>query len=517
MAASSRPQAHLDLAALAALGMLVLVSVWVRWPGFSQGGFASHDVAGILYNAMVLDRGGLPYVDTVELKAPGSFYLARALAGPEARDIARFQIWANLCAITSLVAVAAIAWRTWGRAAGVVAAIVYGLHDANLDSMDANYVTWANLPQIAAVGAGLEALRRTGRGALGWWLLAGAASGAAALLKRPDGIVSLVVVAMAAWPARGADGPGAGQGIRWRNALAVGAGVGLSQVPIVVHYAAHGSLGALADGYLLNRWGLRYVARGSSGSFVGEAALASAFFVGLPLVLCGFTIGRADRRRWAGPLRWLSLWAAATLVAAFVGARFYKGYFLATAAPLCLIAAAPWGLCGVRPLRPAWVRAAGLLAITPLVVRCVLSLQHVRDDRARPHDTGGRTIAAHVAENTTADDTIWVWGWHLWDVYPLANRMSGSRIYKSLGLLTPPNDDSWRRPASRLTFVDGEHAQTLIDDLRRNRPRYVVLGSTVPHREFEALHELLRAEYRRDRRVRLGRVQFWRLRDQTGG
>ena len=41
-------------------------------------GLGNHDVAGITYNADLLLRGGLPYVDTVEIKAPGTFYLVAA-------------------------------------------------------------------------------------------------------------------------------------------------------------------------------------------------------------------------------------------------------------------------------------------------------------------------------------------------------------------------------------------------------------------------------------------------------
>ncbi|HLT39766.1 MAG TPA: hypothetical protein VK034_25965, partial [Enhygromyxa sp.] len=128
------------------------------------------------------------------------------------------------------------------------------------------------------------------------------------------------------------------------------------------------------------------------------------------------------------------------------------------------------------------------------------------------HDAGARRIAAHLVANTGPDDTIWVWGWHLWDVYPLSNRMSGSRIYKSLGILSQPNDDTWRRPATPLRFVDSEYAAMLLADLDAKRPAYVVLGSTVPHREFTELHAFLRAHYRREYRLRIGKVQFWRLR-----
>jgi hypothetical protein len=156
-----------------------------------------------------------------------------------------------------------------------------------------------------------------------------------------------------------------------------------------------------------------------------------------------------------------------------------------------------------------------LLPALLLALRQVAVLELQRVDRARPHDEGGRVIAAHVLEHSEPGDRIWVWGWHLWDVYPLTGLRSASRVYKSLGLLTPPNDDTWRRPATKLTFVDGPAAQVVLEDLRANRPAWIVLGSTVPRGEFEGLQALLREEYVQDRRVRLGRVQFWQRRDRA--
>jgi hypothetical protein len=70
---------------LVAVVVVLAASVWIRWPGFTQGGFASHDVGGILYEAMVLAGGGLPYVDTVELKAPGRSMWRRCWPGPTSR------------------------------------------------------------------------------------------------------------------------------------------------------------------------------------------------------------------------------------------------------------------------------------------------------------------------------------------------------------------------------------------------------------------------------------------------
>jgi hypothetical protein len=77
--------------------------------------------------------------------------VAALLAGS---DIAALQVAANIVALLSLISLVAIAWRLWGGGAAIVAAIVYALHDAALDRMDANYVTWAQLPHDPGDGRG---------------------------------------------------------------------------------------------------------------------------------------------------------------------------------------------------------------------------------------------------------------------------------------------------------------------------------------------------------------------------
>lgn len=501
------------LAAAVALIVLVAVSVALRWPGFTQGGFASHDVGGILYNAMLLDAGLLPYVDSVELKAPGTFYLAWLLGGPEARDIARLQIWANLWAIASLLGVAAIGGVLWGARAAVLAALVYGLGDAFLDSMDANYVTWAQLPQVLAVlAAALASRSREGRRRLGLWLVAGLFAGLATLCKRPAGAVLIVVAAWAAFadPKRRLD---------LRALAAIGLGFLGAHLPIAAHYLSHGQLGGLTGGYLFNTWGARYVGRrAASVGLVGglrEGSMALAYFLALPLFLALWTgLPRAERRR-SSPLPWLWLWFAMTLVAASVGMRFYKGYFVAVGPALALLAAAPGGLLQPRPgQRVRWLRALALALVAGLALRSAWLGKAVRDDRGRVHDRGGRLLAEYIAKGTEPGDRIWVWGWHLWDVYAFTGHLSGSTIYKSLGLLTPPNDDTWRTPASKLVISEDMSYRTLlIDELSESMPRYIALGSTVPRGDFPELREFLRSSYVRDRGVRVGRVELWRRRD----
>jgi hypothetical protein len=85
-------------------------------------------------------------------------------------------------------------------------------------------------------------------------------------------------------------------------------------------------------------------------------------------------------------------------------------------------------------------------------------------------------------------------------------------MYKSLGLLTMANDDTWRTPASPLRFVEGEWSDRLVAGLRAHPPRFVLLGGTVPHEEFTGLRTLLRQEYRRATEIRVGRVEVWERR-----
>jgi len=491
-------------------------------------------VAGILYNAMLLDHGMFPYVDSVELKAPGTFYLGQLLAAPGGRNIGAFQLWANLVALASLLGVAGIAWRLWGLRAACFAAGLYAMHDGFLDSMDANYVTWAQLPQILAFGAAVSATRpgHSRRRTLLLWGLAGLLGGFAVLCKRPVGVVTGVVGLWALLHRGPLTKPDEDPPKGWlgRFALdipagfAVTFGVCLAHVPIFVHYAAGGHVGGLIDGYVLNRWGLRYLAeRGGAGWLytAREGVFATVHFLALPLFLACFAL--FTRRRPGSTTRtWLLVWAAFTLFAASLGGRFYKGYFVPVLPALCILAAAPWGIfgrewiVGIRHQLRVQVRVVVVLLGLLLAGRASLQMVNERSIRAGTHDRGGRVIAEHLHQNLRPGDRIWVWGWHLWDCYVYTGHLSGSAVYKSMGLLTRPNDDTWREPGASLRMLDpSPYRKKLISDLERTRPAYIVLGSTVPRGAFSELQTLLRDGYIRDRRVRLGRVQFWRRRDHA--
>ncbi|MEM6291463.1 MAG: hypothetical protein AAGA54_09370 [Myxococcota bacterium] len=492
--------------------ILLIASAWLRKPGFVQGGFANHDVGGILYNGMLLAAGKLPYVHSVEFKAPGTFYAAWLLADG-GRDIAAFQVWANLFALGSLATVMLGTRALWGPVAGLVAGLVYGAHDLVLDTMDANYVTWAQLPHVAAVLLALVGTRRPR--ATRWFVAAGAAACLAVIFKRPAG-VALVTVALIA--ASSAWFEAAAQARLRAVATRLGAvalGVTVAAAPITLHYLLRGEFDGLLRGFVLNEWGWRYVAQGSViglDSAPREALYSSAYFLGLPLALSAFSLRGLFDAEQRPMLLWLLAWSALALVSASIGFRFYKGYYLAAAAPLSVLAAAPCGLLGVRGPRPLTVRAVALLPALLLFARQGVLIDGERTNRIRPHDQGGRFIAKRVRQVTRPGDRIWVWGWHLWDVYAFTGHLSSTRFYKTMELTTSANDSTWRHPRSPLHFRDDLAASALLEELEADPPEYIVLGSAVPVREFDALRSFLRTHYRRDRAVRLNRVQFWALR-----
>jgi hypothetical protein len=205
------------------------------------------------------------------------------------------------------------------------------------------------------------------------------------------------------------------------------------------------------------------------------------------------------------------------LIAASVGFRFYKGYFLAPLAPACVLAVAPWGLLGAR-CRLRWpARVVALIPLVVLVGRSAMMVHGERVNRSRAHDQGSRVIAKHLNANLSEGSRIWIWGWHLWDVYAYTGRLAGTRFYKVEELITSPNDSTWRRPRTELRFVDGPLAEALLGELEANRPEWIVLGSAVPAGDFHALRGFLREHYTRDSSVHLNRVQFWRVRDVAFG
>ena len=96
-----------------------------------------------------------------------------------------------------------------------------------------------------------------------------------------------------------------------------------------------------------------------------------------------------------------------------------------------------------------------LVALIPAGMGDIEELGKIRKWRTRPRDGEAQRVARVIKQETQADDTIWVWGRWAWPVYYHADRMSPTRYYKVLGVVTNGLTNTWRRSTQKTKFVAG--------------------------------------------------------------
>jgi hypothetical protein len=348
-----------------------------------------------------------------------------------------------------------------------VAATLYTVVSPVSDSIDLNYQTWMALPWVASGWAFVAALAR-GRVAL--YVLAGALVVLAAQVKHQCAALgpmyALLVIASryVALPDGFTPGP-VGRGL----AGLVGGAV-LGFVPLGLWYAAHGALGDFLGTFFLSEGGWKYARSpldlGEKLLRLGDGLLGFWEYLALPTVLAaGALLGlrRGLRRPTLVGLLLLGLFGAGFLAAA-VGFRFYKSYYLHLLPALALAAAAPGNLAALLLERttyrwsPPGRRLQGLLVASGVGVLLVFAaaqdagnLRQIRQERRFARDLDAQRVAKVVAAHSAPEDRIWVWGRWAWPVYFHTDRRAASRNYKVMNVLTTPLTNTWRRPGTPST------------------------------------------------------------------
>ena len=137
------------LIALLMIIVFTLLHLWVRWSAFHLPYFHNEDTAGITYSADLILRGGLPLIDTVEMKAPGSFFLLAGWWSWLGRSLESAQLLGVLWSWLAMVGVIMGAWVLYMRMwCAVVAGGLYLYLAPFTDSIDINYGAWMVTPYI---------------------------------------------------------------------------------------------------------------------------------------------------------------------------------------------------------------------------------------------------------------------------------------------------------------------------------------------------------------------------------
>jgi hypothetical protein len=245
-------------------------------------------------------------------------------------------------------------------------------------------------------------------------------------------------------------------------------------------------------------------------------------YMALPMLLATISVGSLviSRHRKTGLLSTLlGLHLLMSFVGAALGFRFFKGYYLQLLPAAAWLAAHSEGPL-MRLLRGAtWPKSPDAqlgrtLRLLALALLCLptlvpaLTINKVQS-RRRPlqnrYQLEAKRIAQTIKKNTKPSERIWVWGRWAWPVYFYADRLSVTRYYKVLGLITTNLTNTWRRPTSMTRFVKKGPWKEIGSHLAKRKPVFIVAAKNESYRGFTPLEKLLREHYRL--------VTFLRVRD----
>lgn len=486
----------------------------LRWPSF---GFAVWNVDEAIHAAIgrVLLHGGVLYHDTIDLRAPLSYYAVAAIFGLcGENNIGAVQAFATL-----LIAATAFLLYLIGRTirrpgTGIWAAVLFPCFATGLfyegDAFASNtewYVAFFTTAAAATFWPGLAPARGLRL------FFAGALSSLAFLSKQPallDFAAPALTLAYIAWRE-----PAERRSLIGQLLLLVG-GFLTPLLLTVGYFALEGAL----DDFIFYSWTFNFVyyvpeitTADRLASFVVPVRLLSAFS---PLLfIAGIGAGAAllfrvmqrsasEEERPGNPsLVYLGIWCATSLAGAATGGRGFDHYFIQALPAFSLLAGAALAWAGRVVLTSGrnWFLRVALAVILAAAIVPVLQKSWSARSRTLSPDASLRA-AQFIQAHTRPDERVFVWGFQP-EVYLFSNRLPASRYVFGTyltGLIpwsnTAPDIDT------SYAVVPGA-MENLLRDLEKHRPAFIVDCSAGPNRfwnkypleHFPRLHDHLARHY----------------------
>lgn len=517
------------------LGALVLFSLYIRQPTFVTDMMQNEDIAGITYNADLILRGKAPLVDNLEYKAPGPFFLVAlvfALFGRSVEVLEGFGVFWSLLTLAGVFFGARALFG--GMVSAISAALIFALYAPITDSMTVNYNSWMICPYVWASTFFIYAYRT---GKLSFMLWAGISAALAALMKRQGAMIiplmGLVLLLGHLLPL-----PRGFKGVkRWPGVFYFGLGGLIGVLPFFIFYLLHGGVTQFFGHYLGSPAGWEYV-RGKEVNWDGkldrleDGILGLYEFLAFPAILAAMSIATVPLTRHRG-WNFIGVFLAGYFLMSFIGVslgfRFYKGYYLQIIPALAWIAAYSYGPISRFFRYPNWpstwylqlgrIAQFGLILLLcmPAMMGGLKLLKKERRNRVHSalYRKEARKIANVIKANTTRDEGIWVWGRWAWPIYFYSERMSSTRFYKVLGLITTNLTNTWKRPTSMTRFVKKGPWKEVGKDLKQTKPAFIVTANNESYRGFKDLEDVLKKEYRPLKKPRATAFKFYIRKERT--
>ena len=549
------------------------IHFWIRHPALSLSYFHNEDTAGIAYSADLVMRGGLPFIDTVEIKAPGSFFLLAQWWSIFGRSLENAQ---TLMFLWSFLAACGIAWGTWFLYGSVWAASISGFLYLYLapftDSIDINYGAWMITPYIFSAtilwwicreynisGPSNNEMRSdpatsfpVKKKKLALWLTLGLLISISAVMKRQGAAIfplSLWIIYRFEYHRKPAF-----------TLLLGGIVLGFS-----IFFFPYLKQGQLVDGltnYFFSKSGWEYLASDlvkTTTSSVADTARLPRIWDGivgitvhLPLtgLLSLFVViynalvhwdlsvkqkrvvlpKSSDRslekgnngefitteqvRKKSYLLEILLIYTLLSFIGTSLGLRFFKGYYLQ------LLPAFIW--LGVDPSvwRGSYLASKSLFqkrigyhqaSLKLLIILFIIGLpfavhsswQHLdkaRQMRSHPLYLPSwqiKELSHAIQKESSPTDKIWVWGRWAWPSYFYTKRVSATRYFKNLGVLTTQLSNTWnpKRKSMPTRFNPQSPWREAISELKQNKPLWIICAKNESYRQFKAFNQLLSEYY----------------------
>ena len=447
--------------------------------------------------AATLMNGGLPYLNAVNNKPPGIFFVYKITFSLFGRyNMTAVHLVAFIWTLATGIVLSILARNLGGRSAALCALLFYLTFTAALypKMIAANSEIFMALPYSLGV---LLLWYASVRGKPYLYFAAGFISGLAPLFKQIGGVivVALLVYLLVVLPLRHGRNrilPGIFAGVYY--------GIGFAVPTAIVAFLFHRS-GILTSWIFWNlTYASRYISTGNRAlSFPAQLLAEFVPFVLSTLILWALALvwiksvfanrHQPEHSSQSDFPIFIALWFIVSTLATMLGTRMYGHYFIQILPSLALMASLYAGKLFAESHRlhaKAWRYAVLTLTIVPgLIFAGMAAAYESTTDTWREIRPDFRPATDYIGSHTRPDDRIFVWGWFT-PIYVYSRRAPSTRfVFTTMHTGYRRGDDPDEEDRSDIVWAAVPEAWPMLEeDLQRDPPELIIDTSPGNYHDF---------------------------------